>query len=209
MDPVSYSPLARALAAATGGAVVVPVFAGDLPADRTGERAAAAVSAASALPGAPERWLLAGHSMGGRAAAEALAASLVGRAGSLPEAQVAGIAIMASHVEEVDVESGMLPSAADLPALIIYGSEDAIVKPHDARKSMHVLPGGCAEICLRGGNHAFAHYDASGRAAALGDMWGTDGECPPGQEMQIALAAGAIAALAAKCVADAPQARAS
>eukprot|EP00235_Prasinoderma_singulare_P005270 CAMPEP_0119187178 /NCGR_PEP_ID=MMETSP1315-20130426/69393_1 /TAXON_ID=676789 /ORGANISM="Prasinoderma singularis, Strain RCC927" /LENGTH=148 /DNA_ID=CAMNT_0007181619 /DNA_START=262 /DNA_END=705 /DNA_ORIENTATION=+ len=40
VDPVSYSPLARALAAATGGAVVVPVFAGDLPADRTGERAA-------------------------------------------------------------------------------------------------------------------------------------------------------------------------
>lgn len=94
-----------------------------------------------------ERWVLAGHSLGGAMAS--LWAS--GHPGELD-----GLALLAAYPIR------QLPE--DLPVLLLYGSEDGVLNRSRLEKSASLLPSDAVMAQLPGGNHAwFGSY---------GEQWG-------------------------------------
>ena len=213
VDPRSYSVLAAKIAQC-GFPVAILCFAGDLPRDPKGGRAAGVASRLSQV----ERWVLAGHSMGGHAAASAAAAlelDLPSNVPAFPYKKLAGIAVLGGRVSGADMETGLDLSAAELPAVAIAGGRDSIVRPEEVEAGLRHMPDGTGYIVIASGTHqGFAHYDRGGRQEgirqAFGDAaaqrWGrSDGVVTgPERESQVALAAGAIASVCAIASASPP-----
>ena len=89
-----------------------------------------------------ERWLLAGHSLGGAMAAQ-WAADHPGR--------LNGLVLLAAY------SAKKLPE--DLPVVVLYGSEDKVLDRKNLEKSMDLLPPNTVVEQLPGGNHAcFGSY---------------------------------------------------
>lgn len=89
-----------------------------------------------------DRWLLAGHSLGGAMAAHWAAAH---------PGQLDGLVLLAAYPDRA------LPE--DLPVLVLYGSEDGVLNRSNLEKSASMLPQDAVVRQLPGGNHAnFGSY---------------------------------------------------
>ena len=118
-----------------------------------------------------ERWLIAGHSMGGVAAAD-----YASRHGD----QFEGIVFLASY-PSVDL------SSYDGTALLVVGSNDNVLKRKNYESARPKLPASSHEVVIDGGNHAyFGNY---GQQAG-------DGEASITRENQQAQTADTVAELA-------------
>ena len=85
-----------------------------------------------------DRWLLAGHSLGGAMAAR-WAAAHPGR--------LDGLVLLAAYPDR--------PLPEDLPVLVLYGSEDGVLNRSNLEKSASLLPPDAVVRQLPGGNHAY------------------------------------------------------
>ena len=93
-----------------------------------------------------QRWVLAGHSLGGVAAAHF--------ALNNPSRRVAGLALWAAAPLWKDDLSG-----ATFPVISIYASEDGLVSPKTILRARHRLPQDTLYVEIVGGNHAqFGRY---------------------------------------------------
>lgn len=135
VDPRSYAPTARAIAAQGYPVVIVPmplnlaVFGADRAAD-----------VIAALPEV-ERWAMAGHSLGG-----AMAASF---ASDSPQA-VNGLALWAAY----PAGGADLSGRAGLAATSIYGTADGVAAVEDVLGGAPLLPPDTVWVPIDGGNHA-------------------------------------------------------
>lgn len=202
VDPRSYAPLARVLADEYGLPAVVPIFAEDLASDCDGSRA---VLAAAALPDV-KAWVVAGHSLGGDAAAEALRAWLSQGESRLVSSavNVRGLALLGSYLP-TQPSCGLPPldlSRVALPTAIVEATNDMIVNRTRLAAGAHLLPPAAhvLKINITGGNHSqFGSYDPSGRPGPLGP----DGNATIPEVVQRGLSASAIADVAARAAAAA------
>jgi len=85
-----------------------------------------------------DRWLLAGHSLGGAMAAH-WAAAHPGR--------LDGLVLLAAYPDR--------PLPEDLPVLVLYGSEDGVLNRSNLERSASLLPPDAVVRQLSGGNHAY------------------------------------------------------
>jgi len=85
-----------------------------------------------------DRWLLAGHSLGGAMAAR-WAAAHPGR--------LDGLVLLAAYPDR--------PLPEDLPVLVLYGSEDGVLNRSNLKKTASLLPHDAVVRQLPGGNHAY------------------------------------------------------
>ena len=85
-----------------------------------------------------DRWLLAGHSLGGAMAA-LWAAEHPGR--------LDGLVLLAAYPTR--------PLPEDLPVLVLYGSEDGVLNRTNLEKTASLLPPDAVVHQLPGGNHAY------------------------------------------------------
>ncbi|MGC9400661.1 MAG: alpha/beta fold hydrolase [Anaerolineae bacterium] len=132
VDPRSYAPPAREIAAA-GYLVVIPPMPLNLAFFAPG-RAEAVMAAFPDI----RRWVVGGHSLGG-----AMAANF---AYTRPE-RVAGLVLWASWPAE-----GNSLADSDLPVLSVYGTEDMGLEGIEAGKTL--LPPHTRWVVMEGGNHA-------------------------------------------------------
>lgn len=128
VDPLAYAPVLAPLAQAGYGVVLLKVPSGIALLGK--ERALEAKKAHPHLP-----LVVGGHSLGGVAAAEVAARE------GLP------LLLFAAYPEE-DL-SGMR-----LPTLALYGTEDGLLPPEEAKEKAKRLPQGARVVFLEGLNHA-------------------------------------------------------
>jgi len=133
VDPISYAPPARSIAA-SGYLVVIPpaplnlaVFSPDVAAD------------VMAVYPEIEHWFVGGHSLGGAMAA--------GFAHATPDA-VSGLVLWASY----PAGSSDFSQRPDFPILSIYGTEDFGLDGIEASRAL--LPDTTEWVVMDGGNHA-------------------------------------------------------
>lgn len=132
VDPRSYAPPAREIAAA-GYLVIIPPMPLNLAVFAPG-RAAKVMAAHPEI----QRWVVGGHSLGG-----SMAANFVYK----NPAVVDGLALWASY------PAGSNPlTEFDLPVLSIYGTEDMGLEGIEASKGL--LPLQTQWVVIEGGNHA-------------------------------------------------------
>jgi hypothetical protein len=131
VDPRAYLPLLEPLAA-RGHLVVVPA-----PPLGLSLLAPGAVAAAMDARPEVERWVVAGHSLGGVSASAAV-----------EDPRVAGLLLWASY------PLGDL-SGADLPVLSVSGDRDGLTTPADVAASRAQLPPDAEFVVVPGAVHAF------------------------------------------------------
>jgi pimeloyl-ACP methyl ester carboxylesterase len=139
VDPRSYAPLARAIAAE--GHVVtlasMPLNLAVLDADRADTLIAAAQNV--------ERWAVGGHSLGG-----AMAAAYASEA----DVHVRGLVLLAAYPP-----SSTDLSSSDLAVLSVLGDADEVVDREVWDEGLERLPAVTRTVMIAGGNHAwFGHY---------------------------------------------------
>lgn len=142
VDPAAYAPLMRGIAAHGHRAVIVP-----LPRRGAfgGAEDPAVLRDAHALLRAGDRWVVAGHSKGGKVAAM--------YADRHPE-DVAGLVLIGtSHPRDVDL------SDAAFPVMQVLGERDPVASIERADRNRRNLPAGTTRIVVTGGNHSqFGEY---------------------------------------------------
>ncbi len=91
-----------------------------------------------------DRWLLAGHSLGGAMAA---------RWAAVHPGKLDGLVLLAAYPDR--------PLPEELPVLVLYGSEDGVLNRSNLERSASLLPPDAVMRQLSGGNHAnFGSYGA-------------------------------------------------
>ncbi len=145
IPPEAYAYLGRACAQAGFATVLasMPLNFATLDPSR-------AVLAAAENPGVA-RWIIAGHSLGGRVAADFVARNAAAKKGALP---VAGLLLLASYPDgNADL------STKSLPVVTVGASCDALVAPAKIAAARGRLPSSSRYIEIAGGNHAqFGEY---------------------------------------------------
>lgn len=144
IDPRGFAQPARAIAEQGYLVVIVP-----MPLNIAAIAPGRASEVIDAWPGI-ERWVLAGHSVGGT-----MAASFVHKH---PEA-IDGLAIWASF----PADSNSLADRA-LPVAVIYASEDdALAQPERVEARRHLFPAHTRWVLIEGGDHhQFGAYEVDG-----------------------------------------------
>lgn len=134
VDPVSYAPLARSLAEEGILAVIVP-----MPLNLA---VFAPQKAEQVLEAFPEiqNWVIAGHSLGG-----AMAANAIARQPDL----VQGLALLAAYPAASDSLAGQ-----NIPVISIFASQDGLTTAEKIEASRALLPATTRFISIEGGNHA-------------------------------------------------------
>lgn len=134
VDPVSYAPLARSLAEEGILAVIVP-----MPLNLA---VFAPQKAGQVLEAFPEiqNWVIAGHSLGG-----AMAANAIARQPDL----VQGLALLAAYPAASDSLAGQ-----NIPVIAIFASQDGLTTAEKIEASRALLPATTRFISIEGGNHA-------------------------------------------------------
>lgn len=140
VNPVAYAPLARAAAAAG-----VPAYIVELPRRGAfgGARDPALFTRLRTLfasAGAPARWVIAGHSLGGVVTSQVAATGIPGLAGV--------VLIGTSHPRDVDL------SALQIPVTKIVGTRDDLASPAEVEANRHKLPPSTRWVWVEGGNHS-------------------------------------------------------
>jgi hypothetical protein len=143
VPPEAYAYLARACAEAG-----YPALLASMPLNFAG-LAPSRASAVASYPGVA-RWVIAGHSRGGQAAASFVAANAASKA---PMA-VAGLILYASIPGK-----GVDLSTKPVPVVTVGASCDALVPPAEIAAARARLPEGSRYVEISGGNHAqFGEY---------------------------------------------------
>ncbi len=135
VDPRSYAPTAKAIAAQGYPVVIVP-----MPLNLAVFGVNKASDVMAAMPEV-EQWAIAGHSLGG-----AMAANFVK---NNPEA-MDGLALWAAYPANNDDLSGL----TDLVATSIYGTADGVASMDDVLGGAPRLPAATVWVPIEGGNHA-------------------------------------------------------
>jgi len=143
VDPAAYAPLMRKVAESGHRALIVP-----LPRRGTfgGAEDPAVLRRARALvDGRETRWIVAGHSKGGKVAAMFAHAH--------PDAVDGLVLLGTSHPRDVDLVD------APFPVVQVLGDRDPIASLARADRNRHRLPAATSRIVLAGGNHSqFGDY---------------------------------------------------
>ncbi|MCR6662390.1 MAG: alpha/beta hydrolase [Luteimonas sp.] len=143
VDPVAYAPLLRDVAAHGHRAMLVALprrgaFGG-------AEDPALLAHARALTTDAGSRWVVAGHSKGGKVAALFAHAH--------PEHTAALVLIGTSHPRDVDL------SDAAFPVVQVLGDRDPIASIERANRNRRNLPADASRIVVEGGNHSrFGEY---------------------------------------------------
>lgn len=153
VDPVAYAPLLRAVAASGTRAWIVELPRRGAFNGGNDQALWAHVDVLRAMPGAPRRWVLGGHSRGGVAVSDAAARRVV---------DIAGFVIIgSSHPRDVDL------SAMTVPVTKIVGTRDGLASPEEVEGNRKLLPPSAAFVWVQGGNHSqFGWYGFQ-----PGDRW--------------------------------------
>jgi len=137
VDPRSYAPVTRLIAANGHLAVIAP-----MPLNLALLKPNAAERVIAQHPEI-EYWVIAGHSLGGVAAASYAA----------DQAAIDGIALLAAYPA-----NDVLADSA-IRALSIHGSRDGLISPGDIDESRPLLPSDSLFLEIEGGNHSqFGSY---------------------------------------------------
>ena len=190
VDPRAYSPIAKDLAERYGIAVAIQIFDRDLAVLGTCDTQRVAY-ASERFP-TVEKWVLAGHSLGGIAAIlDAWSAQ------NDTDSNIGGVALMGSYIRQ-DLGCGDIDfSTTTLPFASLNATLDLIVNGTNFQQGQAFLPvNDTFYMEILGGNHAqFASYDASERFAVLGQ---TDGNATIPEQVQLDLTTSAIAHVASR-----------
>jgi len=146
VQPRAYTPVARAIAEAGFEVVIVklPFLGRHVLHDRHEAEVARRVRSWTTAPGRGH-WVLAGHSMGGRLAAEFTAAE----PGSIAKL----VLIATTHPRDVDL------SRTGMEVIKIHGTRDGVASLARARENAPRLPADTRWYEVEGGNHAqFGNY---------------------------------------------------
>ncbi|WP_202845597.1 alpha/beta family hydrolase [Luteimonas saliphila] len=143
VDPAAYAPLMRTVAENGHRALIVPLprrgaFGG-------AEDPAVLRSARALIDGHDTRWIVAGHSKGGKVAAMFAHAH---------PGEVDGLVLLGtSHPRDVDLAD------APFPVLQVLGDRDPIASLARADRNRHKLPATTSRVVIAGGNHSqFGDY---------------------------------------------------
>jgi hypothetical protein len=190
VDPRAYSPIAKDLAERYGIAVALQIFNRDV-ALFGGCDTQRVIYASERFP-TVEKWVLAGHSLGGVAAfSDAWSAQ------NDTDSNIGGVVLMGSYVQqglgcgETDFSKTTTPFAS------VSATLDLIVNNTNFELGQPFLPvNDTFHLEILGGNHGqFGSYDASERFAVLGQ---TDGNATIPEEVQLDLTTSAIAHVASR-----------
>ena len=140
VDARAYAPLARAAARAGHRAVIVELPRRGAFGGAESEELYARVRAAMSAPGAPERWVFAGHSRGGVVASTLAAAEPAGMGGV--------VLIGTSHPRDVSL------AELRVPVTKIAGTRDGLASPGEVNANRHLLPDSTRWVWIEGGNHS-------------------------------------------------------
>lgn len=166
VDPRGYSLIGKTLAERYGIAVAMPIFANDIAIDFTsGECSSGRIpKVMEAFPDV-EKWVLAGHSLGGVAAQNDFWAHYN------EDDSIAGLALFGSYISPNACDA-MDFSGTNIPMANVLGELDGIVNVTNAQDGRKFLPQNDTFFMLiNGGNHGdFGTYDASGREEILGQF---------------------------------------
>eukprot|EP00558_Chaetoceros_sp_UNC1202_P013119 CAMPEP_0197240540 /NCGR_PEP_ID=MMETSP1429-20130617/6807_1 /TAXON_ID=49237 /ORGANISM="Chaetoceros sp., Strain UNC1202" /LENGTH=297 /DNA_ID=CAMNT_0042700203 /DNA_START=39 /DNA_END=929 /DNA_ORIENTATION=+ len=164
VDPRAYSPLAVDLAKDYGLPVTIPIFNRDLASYQICESGRVRL-ASLAFPHV-EKWIFAGHSMGGTAAVKDVA-SLLERNET---EKIGGLAIIASYVPQESSCGRVDFSDMAFPAAIVSGTLDGIINMTNWEHNHNLLPvDDTFRMDILGGNHGyFGDYDDSERESIFG-----------------------------------------
>lgn len=142
----AYAPLLRPIAEAGHPVFIIRLPYRFAPFESHKQEAIGRARATIASHPAVERWVVAGHSLGG-----ALTARLV-RSG--PPARVGAIVLIGTTHPRNDDLSGL-----HIPVTKVYASNDGVAPPDGVRKTKRLLPAHTKWIEIPGGNHSqFGHY---------------------------------------------------
>lgn len=168
VEPRSYAPFARDIAAAGYRVIIVP-----MPLNLAIFNANAADAVIAAYPQI-ERWAIGGHSLGGAMAAR--------YAGSHRE-NIAGLALWASYPE-----GGNDLSDSGMAVVSVYGVLDGLASIDQVQSAQVLLPEDAEFVRIEGGNHAqFGWY---------GDQAGDQPAVISREEQQLQTVAATLAMLA-------------
>jgi hypothetical protein len=144
VPPEAYAYLARAAAEAGYTSVLA-----SMPLDFAILSPAQVVKAAEAYPEVA-RWVIAGHSLGGAAAAS----FVVSKAAAKAPRAASGLLLLASYPGK-----GADLSTKSLPVVTVSASRDALTSPSELAAARSRLPAGSRSVEISGGNHAqFGEY---------------------------------------------------
>jgi len=191
VDPRSYSPIAKALSERYGIAVALQIFEKDL-ALNFGSCETGRVKLAEELFPSVEKWVLAGHSLGG------VAATLdVWSAQNDTDTTIGGLALLGSYLREVEGCGAIDFSSSQLPMASVSATLDLIVNSTSFQEGNGLLPvNDTFSMEILGGNHAqFGSYDGSERFAVLDQV---DGNATIPEKVQLDLTISAIAHVASR-----------
>ena len=170
VDPRAYSPVAKDLADRYGLAVSIPIFANDIA--FVGCTSNRLELASLAFP-TVEKWVMAGHSMGGVGISSetwtALSTDSIDTVDSLAN-KIGGLALLGSYVRQ-DVGCGPADfSQIPIPTASISAALDGIISEERMIASEKLLPrNDTFKMSIQGGNHGgFGSYDDSERKPILG-----------------------------------------
>jgi pimeloyl-ACP methyl ester carboxylesterase len=152
VPPEAYAYLARSCARAGYTAVLaaMPLNFAILAPSR-------ALAAASSYPGVA-RWVIAGHSLGGAAAASFVAGASARGAVEKGRIAIAGLLLFASYPG-----GGADLSTKSLPVVTVSASRDPLASPARIAAAGLRLPAGSRYVEIAGGNHAqFGEYGPQG-----------------------------------------------
>lgn len=181
VDPRGYSPLMQMLAETYALPISVPIFANDLPFKFGTCESGRLTQAQIAFPSV-QKWIFAGHSMGGVAAYNDVWAMSQRNETDA----IGGLVLIGSYVNPQDIGCGMADfSESQLPMASVSASEDLIVDATNFEAGQDLLPFDSLKFVnkvIEGGNHGgFGSYDYSERKALLNQ---TDGNATITNEEQ-------------------------
>jgi len=148
VDPAAYAPVARAVASEGYTTLLVELtrrgaFGGAAGAGLSARYTRAMRTAADR--GGPHRWVVAGHSLGGRVTAELLHARSAGISG--------GVLIGTSHPRDFSL------ATLTIPVTRIFGTRDTVADVDKLEATRHNLPPHTRLVRIDGGNHSqFGYY---------------------------------------------------
>jgi len=166
VDPRSYSVIAKLLSEQYGFVTVIPVFYDDIALDvmppftcSSGRLELAELEFPSV-----EKWVLAGHSLGGVAAASDLWAAIT-NVETKDTTKAGGLALLASYISEDGVPAcgnNVDFSSTGIPMASVTGSEDQVLPWEDWYDSQHLLSNHTQWTDIYGGVHEqFGSYIVS------------------------------------------------
>jgi hypothetical protein len=183
VDPRAYAPLAQRLSQRYGLPVVIPVFDKDVPLNFGSPSMCNSGRLELAQAEFPNvnKWVLAGHSLGGLAAAADVWTAMTAAASEEEEIataddrtatkrmdKIGGLVLMASDIQNIGCGETDF-SATHLPMAMVTASEDTVLNATRWELNRRKASQETFYVDVMGGNHGqFGSYDDSGRIDVLG-----------------------------------------